>query len=208
MVVSCEQVWREISNYVDDDLDAALRSAMKEHFSSCQQCRAVLDGMHNVIRLYGDERMVELPSGFSRRMERRLTQTTAARSNVWIGWLVAAAAVILVAGSLRLAKSVTPEHPLKSEHAQPAKKIPPDMMVLVSADAKLFHVAGCSVIHNKDKVRSLTAKDAIAQGYVPCPRCLKEYINAASLRRGLVNSEVRIAAELEEGETRTAVPQN
>ncbi len=205
MVVNCEQVWREISNYLEDDLDATLRSAMEEHFRSCQHCKAVLDGTRNVIRLYGDDRMFELPSGFSRRMERRLTQNTVVHRGTWTGWLVAAAALVLIAGSLRLASSVTPDHALKSEHAQPGKDIPPDMEVLVSADAKLFHVAGCSFIHNKDKVRTLKAKDAIAEGYVPCARCLKEYLNAALLRRRLVNPEARTSAELEE-EPRTAAP--
>ena len=65
MVVSCEAVWREISNYLEDDMDPGLRSAMEEHFRSCQHCTAVLEGTRNVIRLYGDDRMFELPSGFS-----------------------------------------------------------------------------------------------------------------------------------------------
>ena len=50
MVVSCEAVWREISNYLEDDMDPGLRSAMEEHFRSCQHCTAVLEGTRNVIR--------------------------------------------------------------------------------------------------------------------------------------------------------------
>ena len=32
MVVNCEQVWNEISNYLDDEVDAATRAAMEAHF--------------------------------------------------------------------------------------------------------------------------------------------------------------------------------
>ena len=90
MVVSCEAVWREISNYLEDDLDPGLRSAMEEHFRSCQHCNAVLEGTRNVIRLYGDDRMFELPSGFSRRMERWLTRNVVVSRGTWPGWLISA----------------------------------------------------------------------------------------------------------------------
>ena len=63
-MLNCEQVWREISNYVDGDVDAGLRSAMDEHFRTCAHCASVLAGTRNVVRLYGDERMLEVPAGF------------------------------------------------------------------------------------------------------------------------------------------------
>ena len=68
--LNCEQVWREVSNYVDGEVDAALRSAMEEHFRTCKRCASVLAGTRNVVQLYGDERMLEVPAGFSRRLER------------------------------------------------------------------------------------------------------------------------------------------
>ena len=49
--VNCQQVWREISNYVDGDIDAGLRSAMDEHFKACSRCASVLAGTRNVIKL-------------------------------------------------------------------------------------------------------------------------------------------------------------
>jgi len=146
MVVSCEEVWREISNYLDEDMDPGLRSEMEEHFRSCQHCTAVLEGTRNVIRLYGDDRMFELPSGFSRRMERWLTRNVVVSRGTWPGWLIAAVAAVLVASSLTVARSLTPNRALKSEHAQSGHGIPPDMVVVVTEGAKLFHVPGCEVI--------------------------------------------------------------
>jgi hypothetical protein len=178
--VNCERVCREISNYLEGEIDQSLRSAMDEHFRSCKRCSSVLQGTRNVIRLYGDERMIDVPAGFGRRLERRLTQGVRRnRWPVWSTWLVPVAALLLFAGGLRVANSVTAGPELKSEHAQPGQGIPPDMLVVVTADAKIFHVAGCDFIHNKQTERTLTAKEAMREGYVPCLRCMREYLHVA-----------------------------
>jgi hypothetical protein len=186
MVVNCEQVWSEISNYIEGEVDAGLRAAMDEHFQTCQRCKSVLEGTRNVVQLYGDERMLELPAGFSRRLERKLAQPAAGAGrgwSTWSAWLVPVAALVLIAGGLEVASSGVVNRPLESElqsqHAQPGRDIPPDMIVVVSAGAKLFHVAGCEFIHNKDKERTLTAKEAMREGYVPCTRCLRKYLSTA-----------------------------
>ena len=85
-----------------------------------------------------------------------------------------------MAGAVQLVSSLTFQPPVKSEHAQPGHDIPPDMQVLVAADTRTFHVAGCSFIHNRDKLRTMTAKEAIQAGYVPCVRCLRKYLNVAA----------------------------
>lgn len=70
--ISCVEVWREISNYIDDTLDPEFRRRMEEHFKGCEHCAAVLDGTRNVIRLMGDGRTFDLPAGFSDRLKKRL----------------------------------------------------------------------------------------------------------------------------------------
>jgi hypothetical protein len=188
--VNCEQVWSEISNYIEGDVEAGLRSAMDAHFKTCQHCRSVLEGTRNVIALYSDERMldelkIEVPAGFGRRLEKKLAQSARSggtRWSSWSAWMVPVAALALIAGGLRLANSLTSGPPLKIAHAQPGHDIPPDMIVVVAADTKLFHVAGCPFIHNKEKVRTLTAKEAIQQGYTPCLRCMRKYLDVASIQ--------------------------
>ncbi len=183
MVVQCEQVWREVSNYLEGEVDVTLRAAMDDHFRSCAKCRSVLEGMRDVVRLYGDERMVELPTGFSRRLKKRIAQHTRIERGAWRGWsawLVPVAALLVIGGGYRVANSLSVQPPLLSEHAQRGKNIPPDLIVVVSTDAKEFHVPGCKFIHNKDKERTLTAKQAMEQGYVPCVRCLRKYLEVAS----------------------------
>jgi len=178
--IKCEQVWREVSNYLDGAVDPSLRAAMDAHFSTCQRCTSVLEGMRNVLRLYSDERMIEMPAGFSRRLEKRLAQNARVASrpwSTWSAWLVPVAALALIAGGLRFANSLTTAPPLKSEHAQQAHDIPPEMVVVVTADAKVFHAPGCDFIHNKNTTRTLTAKEAMKQGYIPCLRCMRKYLS-------------------------------
>ena len=205
--MTCEKVWHEISNYVEGEVDAALRSAMDEHFQTCNRCMSVLEGTRNVVRLYGDERMIEVPSGFGRRLERRLAQSARVSSSgwsTWSAWLVPVAALLLFAGGLRVANSMTVTPELKSEHAQPGQGIPPDMQVVVTADAKVFHVAGCGVIHNKDTERTMTAKEAMQQGYVPCLRCMREYLHTASVSYVELESQAQVNEDVGEESLRNS----
>jgi hypothetical protein len=180
-MLNCEQVWREISNYVDGEVDAGLRASMDEHFRTCKRCASVLAGTRNVVQLYGDERMLEVPAGFSQRLEKRLgqrleTTQSGSRWSSWSAWLVPVAAVALIAGGLKLSNSYTFRHPAKSILAAPGHDIPPEMMVVVSDGSKVFHVAGCPFIHDKATERTITAKQAMQDGYVPCSRCLRQYL--------------------------------
>jgi methylphosphotriester-DNA--protein-cysteine methyltransferase len=76
------------------------------------------------------------------------------------------------------------------------------MLVVVTADAKVFHVAGCGVIHNKATQRTLTAKEAMQQGYVPCLRCLREYLHTAAAGHIALESEADAGVEADEESVR------
>ena len=203
--VNCEQVWQEVSNYLEGDIDPGLRAAMDVHFAACAHCKSVLDGMRNVIELYGDERMIEVPVGYGRRLERRLAQSIRAQSSrwsTWSAWLVPVTALALFAGGLRLANSLTFNPPLRSEHAQLGREIPPDMVVVVTSGARLFHAPGCGVIHNKDTERTLTAKEAIREGYAPCLRCMRKYLETATVGHSELGWEASAGLDAEEHDPR------
>jgi len=204
--VNCEKMWQEISNYIEGEVGPGLRSAMDEHFRTCKRCSSVLEGTRNVLALYSDERMIdeqtiEVPAGYGRRLEKRLAQSARVRSSrwsTWSAWLVPVAALALFAGGLHVANSLTAGPELKSEHAQPGWGIPPDMQVVVTADAKVFHVAGCGVIHNKATERTLTAREAMQQGYVPCLRCMREYLRTTAAGHIALESEADVDADADE----------
>ena len=70
--ISCLEVWREISNYIDESVDEELRARIEEHLKQCNHCSAVLDGSRNVVTLVGDGRSFDLPGGFGRRLYEKL----------------------------------------------------------------------------------------------------------------------------------------
>jgi len=70
--ISCLEVWREISNYVDNEVAPELRARMEAHFKSCAHCKAVMDGTKNVVKLVADGVEYELPSGFSERLQGKI----------------------------------------------------------------------------------------------------------------------------------------
>jgi hypothetical protein len=184
MVVNCEQVWLEVSNYLDGEVEPGLRVAIEEHVRGCQRCAAVLDGTRNVIQLYGDERMLEVPLGFGQRLQQRLSnqrleENMQGTRRTFLGWMVAAAAAVFIFGSLEAIRSVSRSPQPRSAMAKPGNRVPPDMMVVVAEDGKLFHLKGCDVIRDKNNLRTLTAAAATREGYTPCVRCLKKYVEPA-----------------------------
>jgi hypothetical protein len=70
--ISCVEVWRELSNYIDGVIDPVLRARMEAHFKVCAHCTAVLDGTKNVVKLLADGVEYELPEGFSSRLYDKL----------------------------------------------------------------------------------------------------------------------------------------
>ena len=179
MVVHCEEVWREVSDYLDGEVSPTLRVAIEEHVRGCQRCAAVVNGMRNVIQIYGDERMLEVPFGFSQRLHRRLDASMGLRESSrrsFLGWMVAAAAAVLIVGSLELTRSSGLHRHLRDEMAQTGRGVPPEMMVVVAEDGKLFHLAACPLIHEESKRRTITAAEAAREGYTPCVRCLGKYL--------------------------------
>jgi len=72
MKIDCKHVWQHISAYIDGDVDADLRAEIDRHLEHCEICSAVLDSTRNVVVLMADDRVFEIPSGFSERLHRRL----------------------------------------------------------------------------------------------------------------------------------------
>ena len=74
MEISCSEVIRELSNYMDNDVTPKLREQMLAHLSGCSRCTAVYDGLRNTITLARDGRAFALPEGFSQRLRAKLAK--------------------------------------------------------------------------------------------------------------------------------------
>jgi hypothetical protein len=177
MVIGCEDVWREISNYLEGDLDPAVKRAMEEHFAQCRHCEAVLDGMRNVIELYGDEKLFSLPADFYPRLHRRLAVHVEGRKGSARPWFFLLAATGALAASVLLAglhQGTIPGQ--RSVMSQPARRLPQGLVAVVD-EGKKFHAPGCPFVHGK--YRMVTPEEALREGYTPCTRCMYEALRTA-----------------------------
>jgi hypothetical protein len=51
ITLSCKEVRREISNYLDDDMSPSMRRLLETHLEQCRKCAVLLDSTHNVLVL-------------------------------------------------------------------------------------------------------------------------------------------------------------
>jgi anti-sigma factor RsiW len=75
--IDCKHVWQHVSDYIDGEIDAQLRAEIDHHLETCEICSAVLDSTRNVMVLVADDRVFELPTGFSDRLHARLEEELA-----------------------------------------------------------------------------------------------------------------------------------
>jgi anti-sigma factor RsiW len=74
LVIDCKHVWEYISGYLDNNLEASERNEVQKHLEHCEICSAILDSTRNILILTADERVFELPLGFSERLHARLDE--------------------------------------------------------------------------------------------------------------------------------------
>jgi anti-sigma factor RsiW len=70
---SCEEVLAELSNYVDDELTAALRQQLEEHLVHCRTCSAVYDSTRKTLRIVTDSGAFELSEEVSARIANNIS---------------------------------------------------------------------------------------------------------------------------------------
>ena len=67
-MVSCEEVLNNLSDFIDDDIDGALRSEIEAHLKTCHRCSVLHDSLRKVLVIACDERTFEVPTGYSERL--------------------------------------------------------------------------------------------------------------------------------------------
>ena len=74
MKIDCKHVWDHISSYIDSEIDPELRQEIDRHLEHCSICSATIDSTRNLVVLMADERVYEIPVGFSKRLHTRLDE--------------------------------------------------------------------------------------------------------------------------------------
>ena len=72
MIMECKHVWNYISGFLDDSLPPETKDLVQRHLEHCEICSAILDSTRNILVLTADDRVFELPVGFSERLHARL----------------------------------------------------------------------------------------------------------------------------------------
>ena len=71
-MIRCEDVLRELSNYIDVEVTEDLRRQIEEHFRACHNCTVLVSTTRKTLSLVDKSRILELPSGASQRLLERL----------------------------------------------------------------------------------------------------------------------------------------
>jgi anti-sigma factor RsiW len=74
VALECKHVWDYISEFLDDSLPTETRELVQKHLENCEICSAILDSTRNILILTADDRVFELPAGYSERLHARLAR--------------------------------------------------------------------------------------------------------------------------------------
>jgi anti-sigma factor RsiW len=74
-MVSCKTVIANLTNYLDGDIAPEMRQKIEKHLRGCHRCTAVYDSTRKMLVITGDERIFEIPAGFSERLHAFLDTT-------------------------------------------------------------------------------------------------------------------------------------
>jgi len=70
--VKCREVIRELSEYLNGELDATLAEDLRHHLGDCEDCGIVVDTTRKTIEMYCNMEPAPLPPDVKRRLQRAL----------------------------------------------------------------------------------------------------------------------------------------
>jgi anti-sigma factor RsiW len=73
-MVTCAQVLKDLSNYIDEEIDPQLRAEIENHLRGCHRCSVLVDSTRKTLRIVGDERVFDIPVGYSERLHQFLAK--------------------------------------------------------------------------------------------------------------------------------------
>jgi anti-sigma factor (TIGR02949 family) len=74
VLISCVEMFRLISAYIDDEVDPDLRQRMAAHLEHCHHCTAILDGTKNIVQLVADDQTFQVPPTLGKKLYSKLDE--------------------------------------------------------------------------------------------------------------------------------------
>ena len=74
--MNCKGVIRELSNYIDGDLDPGLKTELERHLGHCEDCTMIVDQTKKSIEILCDSQPVSLSAEVRSRLHAALHEKT------------------------------------------------------------------------------------------------------------------------------------
>jgi anti-sigma factor RsiW len=70
--LNCRRTLLEVSNYIDGDLDAALKQEIEQHLEHCRECAIIVVQTKLTVEIFCDSQPVDLPQDVRARLHEAL----------------------------------------------------------------------------------------------------------------------------------------
>ncbi len=70
--MNCQDVIRELSEYLDGELSPEARRELEEHLRDCRECQLVVDQTRMTVEIFCDSQPVPLPQDVQMRLREAL----------------------------------------------------------------------------------------------------------------------------------------
>jgi len=78
-LLTCKDFLHDLSDYLDDTLDAGLRAHVEQHVAECPNCWVIADTTRRTIRIYKGMEPYPIPSDVEARLMEALERKMAAK---------------------------------------------------------------------------------------------------------------------------------
>ncbi len=74
--MNCRGVIRELSNYIDGDLDPLVKQELERHLEHCEDCTMIVDQTKKTIEIFCGSQPVSLTTDVRSRLRAKLREKT------------------------------------------------------------------------------------------------------------------------------------
>lgn len=72
--MNCKTLVIELEQYLDEELDAAIRASIEEHLTKCKKCRVIVNTTKKTIEIYCNAEPAPLPPETRSRLHEALSK--------------------------------------------------------------------------------------------------------------------------------------
>ncbi len=78
-MLTCKDFLSELSDYLDENLDAEVRSKLEKHMTECPNCWVIADTTRKTIKIYKGMEQYSIPADVESRLMKALERKMAAK---------------------------------------------------------------------------------------------------------------------------------